>query len=121
MAETTCQGWVVGSAKVTLIQLQQSGASWLKTAGAVVERSQVIVEIHVQILTARCFGATPGVIDESGTDVLAPCCDRDHGVLQPCMDKAIPEDVDEADEVGTVARYDPAEAVPVNELDPIPL
>jgi hypothetical protein len=40
--------------------------------------------------------------------------------LQPCMDKAIPEDVDESDEVSAVAGYHSAEAVLVHELDPVP-
>src|SRR5215510_8944701 len=44
-------------------QLQQSGAGWPEAAGAVVERSQVIFEIHVQVLAARCLGAAPGVVD----------------------------------------------------------
>ena len=81
----------------------------------------MIFEVHVQVLAARCLGAALGVIDQPGTDALASCCSRDHGVLQPCVDQAIPEDIDESDEDSAVAGYHPAEAVLVHELDPVPL
>ena len=90
-------------ASVPLVQVHQSGTGWLEATGAVVERGQVIFEVHVQVLAARCLGAAPCVIDQPGADALASCHSRDHSVLQPCVDKAIPEDVDESDEDSAVA------------------
>ena len=75
----------------------------------------------MQVLTARCLAVTAGVADKPGTDALASCRDRDHGVLQPGMDKAIPQDADEADQAGAVPGDHPAEAVPVHEPGPVPL
>lgn len=105
----------------TSVQFQQTGLGRPEAAGPVVERAQMIFEVHVQVLTLRRLGAASGAIDQFGADVPAPCLGGDHSVLQPGMNEAVPEHVDEADEFAAIAGHHPAEAVLVDKLHPVPL
>ncbi len=53
-------------------QRQHAGTGRPESASTVVERAQVIVEIHVQVLAARGLGVMPGAIDQLGADAPAP-------------------------------------------------
>jgi hypothetical protein len=44
-----------------------------------------------------------------------------HRVLEPGMNQAVPEDVDEPNKLPVVPRDDPPEAVPMDLFDPVPL
>jgi len=46
--------------------------------------------IDVQVLTACRFRTMAGMSDELGADALPSGIRRNHGVLQPCMNQAIP-------------------------------
>src|SRR6266581_7047388 len=84
-------------------QGDQAGFDGGESAGAVVETAQVVLEVHVQVLAARGLGASPGVPDQFGANALAAGLDGDHDVLQPRVHQAVPQDVDEADDIRAVA------------------
>jgi hypothetical protein len=114
----------VGDATYTIglgsVQYEQTGLGRPEAAGAVVERAQVIFEVDVQVLATRRFGALSSAIHQLTADTPVSCVIGNHDVLQPCMDQAIPEHVDETDHISAVAGYYPAKAVPVDKLDPAP-
>lgn len=80
----------------------------------------MILEIDMQVLASGCLGAALSVSDKPGADPLAARPGGHHGVLQPRMNEAIPEHVDEADKIGSISRDYPAEAMPVHKVSPVP-
>lgn len=55
-----------------------------------------------------------------GTDTPAPGFGGDHGVLQPRVNQAIPQHVDETHQLGAFPGDYPAQAVEVDKLDLVP-
>src|SRR5262245_20803789 len=86
-----------------------------------VEVAQVLLEVDVEPFAAGRARVVGGDRDELLADAAAPRGGGDHRVLDPGVDDAVPDDVDEADERGAVARDDPAEAVRCDLLAPVPL
>ena len=68
--------------------------------------------IDVQVLTSGRFGAIAGVVDKHSANALATRLDRDHHILQPRMNQAIPQHVDETDEFRPLPGDHPAQTVP---------
>jgi hypothetical protein len=74
----------------------------------------------MQVLGACRFGAITGPDDQVGTDTPAPGLGGDHGVLQPRVNQAIPQHVDETHQLGAFPGDYSAQAVAVDKLDPVP-
>jgi hypothetical protein len=74
----------------------------------------------MQVLASCRLGAITGPGDKVGTDTPAPVLGGDHGVLQPRMNQAIPQHVDESHQLGAFPGDYPAQAVEVDKLDLVP-
>ena len=91
-----------------------------ESARTEVEVAQVVVEVDVQPLASRPASGGAGRPDELRADAAVPRRLRDHRVLDPGVDEAVPRHVDEADQRRAVAGDDPAEAVRLHLLLPVP-
>ncbi len=90
-----------------------------ETSSVEVERTKVVVEIHMQPLAACRLRSVSGYLDETNTYSTVPRLGGDHLVLNPRMHKTVPNDVDEPDRTISISGSDPSEAVFGDERLPI--
>ena len=86
-----------------------------------VQRAEVLLEVNVEPLAAGVPRVIAGDRNESCRDAAVARGRRDHGVLDPGVNESVPRHVHEAHELRTVTRDDPAKAVSMHELCPVPL
>ncbi len=107
----------VGS--VQFSEVDKTAVRACETSSVEVERSKVIVEVHMQPLAPCQLRSVTGYLDETNTYSTVPRLGGDHLVLNPRMHKTVPNDVDEADETISISGSDPSEAVLGDERLPI--
>jgi hypothetical protein len=99
-------------------QVDQSCVRGLEAAGIEVERSEIVVEVHVQPFAASFLGVDGGSSNQLRTDTGMLVDGTDLGIEQKGMVAAIPCNVDEANQQSVVVPdTDPAKAV---RADPVP-
>ena len=84
-------------------------------------RSTIPPLVDVQPFASGVSLLIPSHPDHRNTDSSSACAVGCHHVLDPRVDEAIPQDVDESDEIGAVPCSDPAQAVTLTGAEPIPL
>ena len=119
--KTTCFYMVVGLARPDRGQVHQPTERGPEAASVDVEGSEVLVEADVEEIAAGGDRTVAGRLHDGRTDSPVAMVGVDHHVFDECVDRAVPQDVGEADESIIVPGDDPAEAVSAGLLHPVPL
>jgi len=109
----------MGGGLVHLGEIDETTVRGSETGSADVERSEVIIEVHMQPLAPCRLRLVTGYFDETNAYATVSRVRRNHFILNPRMHEAVPDDVDEADETIPVSRRHPSEAVFADECVPI--
>ena len=103
------------------MELDQSPIGWYEPTRAVVEAAKMIFEVDVEPFTAGLPRSVSCNRDEASADALSSSVGCNHDVLDPRVDEAVPEHVDEAHEGVAVAGDHPSQALALCESSPVPL
>src|SRR5215471_15528623 len=98
--------------RVPVVQPDESGVRGPEPAAAEIERVQGRLEVHVEPLAPGCTSPNGGYLHQPGADSVPPKRPGDHRVEDERVSAAVPGNVDEPSQIGTVAGADPAQAVP---------
>jgi hypothetical protein len=101
-------------------QMEEASSDFAEAARVDVERFQVRGEADVEELAPGPAGTIPRRSDNTHADAVMPRVGRHHHVFEKGVHQPVPENVGKADQEVPSPGRDPAQAVSLTQIDPIP-